>query len=424
MEINSKKGYARYLQSKFEEYFEDFCRKNNKTKEQLIFEYCGENSSKEDMYSIDTILNFLADYGSYYLYELELIEETNDYEKIEEIQTRIDEIDNEYDILERLIYNTGEEFIFEKEAGKIQSITEEEKQQAFKMEKYCTVNEMIEISNWLRYSYYTFVGNYRNTITTIKAGKSTYNFEMKEENICHLLGINKRKLINFLERNQITIFELFKMLMNDGEKINGETPLEKITRMQLGNDIPLFNYHMIKYKNYLFQNFEILGNASAICTNAKPKTNNNWLSDTFLLSKLTKKSGKDNYAQLGFFKKNKNEKGITCIPETLQSTNNITNGLGEVYNVKAIFRQAKGTVKDITETKLRISEMELCCIFSADEQLRMIEKILEEGAETLSKKNITELKIYYYRVYSAKTKFVKTRGLLKEKSLTNNGRKI
>ena len=421
MEKYSKRQYAEYLQSKFEEYFEDFSRKTNRTIEQLIFEYCGENSSKEDMYSIDTILNFLADYGSYYLHELKLIEETSDYEKEEEIKARIDEIDNEYDILERLIYNTGQEFITEKEEGKIKSITEEEKQEAFKPGKHCTTSEMIEISKWIRYSYYTFVENYRNTTTTLIAGKLPYNFEMSEENICHLLGIERRKVDRVLRDNHITIFELLKMIMNDGEIINGETPLEIITRIQLESNTPLFNYQMIKYKNYLFQNFGMLGNASAICTNAKPRMNNNWLSDTFLLNKLTKKCGKDNYSQLGFFKENEKERKF--VPETLQSTNNLTNGMGEIYNIKAIFKQAKGTVKDVKETITSHSRKELCCIFSAEEQIRMIEKILEEGDGTLTEKNVTELKIYYYRIYSAKDKFVKTRTLLKEKALYNsNGR--
>lgn len=421
MEKYSKKQYAEYLQSKFEGYFEDFSRKTNKTIEQLIFEYCGENSSKEDMYSIDTILNFLADYGSYYLYELELIEKTNDYEKAEEIKTRIDELDNEYDILERLIYNTGQEFISEKEEGKIKSITEEEKQEAFKIGNHCTTSEMIEISKWIKYSYYTFVENYRNTTTTLIAGKLPYNFEMSEENICHLLGIERRKIDQVLSDNHITIFELLKMIMNDGEIINGETPLERITRIQLESNTPLFNYQMIKYKNYLFQNFGMLGNAAAICTNAKPRMNNHWLSDTFLLSKLTKKCGKDNYSQLGFFKKS--EKGRKFTPETIQSTNNITNGTGEIYNIKAVFRQAKGTVKDISETKTSHSRKELCCIFSAKEQIRMIEQILEEGDGTLSEQNVTELKNYYHRVYSAIDKFIKTKDVLKEKTLNNNGRR-
>ena len=67
--------------------------------------------------------------------------------------------------------------------------------------------------------------------------------------------------------------------------------------------------------------------------------------------------------------------------------------------------------------------MELCCIFSAREQLKMIEKILEEGKETLSKENITELKIYDDRIYSSVDKFNKTKEIIKEKALEKNNGK-
>lgn len=422
MEKFSRKQYARYLQNKFENYFEDFSRKTGKTKEALILEYCSDvNSTEEDMYNIDTVLNFLADYGSYYLHELEEIEESNDYDNIEKIRNRIEEIDSEYDILEKLIYNTGEDYVEGKKEGIIDSITIEEKEKAFTPANICTDEEMQNISKWIKCSYYIFLENYRNKSTFLKAGKASYNFEMTEENICHLLGIEKRNLEQILRDNNIGIFEILKILMNDGEIVNGESPLEKITRIQKESNKPLFNYQMIKYKNYLFQNFGILSNVSAICINAKPKMNNRWLSDTFLLSKLSRKCGKDNYSQLGFF--NSNNASRTYMPETLQSTNTITNGIGEVYNVRSIFKQAKGTVKDVREKKIGTSKMELCCIFSAREQLKMIEKILEEGKETLSKENITELKIYYYRIYSSVDKFNKTKEIIKEKALEKNNGK-
>lgn len=422
MERFSRQEYARYLQNKFESYFEDFSRQTGTTKEELILQYCGDtNSTKEDMYNIDTVLNFLADYGSYYLHELKEIEESNDYDNIEKIRNRIEEIDREYDILEKLIYNTGEDYVEGKKEGIIDSITIDEMKKAFNPENICTDEEMKDISKWLKCSYYIFLENYRNKSTYLKAGKAPYNFEMSEKNLCHLLGIEERNLTQILRANNIGIFEILKMLMNDGEIVNGESPLEKITRIQKESNKPLFNYQMIKYKNYLFQNFGTLSNVSAICTNAKPKMNNRWLSDTFLLSKLSRKCGRDNYSQLGFF--NSNNASRTYIPETLQSTNTITNGIGEVYNVRSIFRQAKGTAKDVRENKIETSKMELCCIFSAREQLKMIEKILEDGEGNLSKENITELKIYYYRIYSSVDKFNKTREILKEKALEkNNGR--
>ena len=422
METFSRKQYARYLQNKFENYFEDFSSKTGTTKEELIFQYCGDaNSTKEDMYNIDTILNFLADYGSYYLHELEEIEESNDYENIEKIRNRIEEIDREYDILEKLIYNTGENYVDEKKEGMIENITIDDMKNAFSPASICTDKEMKDISKWIKCSYYIFLENYRNKSTYLKAGKASYNFEMSEENLCHLLGIEKRNLEQALRNNNIRIFEILKLLMNDGEIVNGESPLERITKTQKESNKPLFNYQMIKYKNYLFQNFGILSNASAICINAKPKMNNRWLSDTFLLSKLSRKCGKDNYSQLGFF--NSNSASRTYIPETLQSTNTITNGIGEVYNVRSIFKQAKGTAKDVKEKKIETSKMELCCIFSAREQLKMIEKILEDGKGILSKENITELKIYYYRIYSSIAKFNKTREILKEKTLEKNNGK-
>lgn len=422
MEKFSRKQYARYLQNKFENYFEDFSRKTGKTKEALILEYCSDvNSTEEDMYNIDTVLNFLADYGSYYLHELEEIEESNDYENIEKIRNRIEEIDREYDILEKLIYNTGENYVEVKKEGIIDGITMGEKEKAFNLENICTDEEMRDISKWLKCSYLIFLENYRNKSTSLKAGKVTYNFEITEENLCHLLGIEKRNLEQVLRDNNIGIFEIFMMLIDEGKIVNRESPLERITRIQKESNKPLFNYQMIKYKNYLFQNFGILSNVSAICTNAKPKMNNRWLSDTFLLSKLSRKCGKDNYSQLGFF--NSNSVSRTYIPETLQSTNTITNGIGEVYNVRSIFKQAKGTAKDVKEKKIETSKMELCCIFSAREQLKMIEKILEDGEGILSKENINELKIYYYRIYSSVAKFNKTREILKEKALEkNNGR--
>lgn len=49
----------------------------------------------------------------------------------------------------------------------------------------------------------------------------------------------------------------------------------------------------------------------------------------------------------------------------------------------------------------------------------MIEKILEEGGESLSIQNITELKVYYYRIYSSVSKFNKVREALKEKTINN-----
>ena len=367
------------------------------------------------MYSIDTILNFLADYGSYYLYELNKLEETSADEDIEKIRKKIEQIDKEYDILERLIYDTGEKYIIEKEEGKIKDISLAEKEKAFLPPKVCSSEDMEEISKWIRYSYYIFVENYRNKLTSLKAGKSTYNFEISEENICHLLGIEKRNLEHILKERNITIFKILQMLMNDGEKINGETPLEVITRIQKEN--PIFNYEKIKYKNFLFQNFGILSEMSAICTNARPKANNNWGADTFLLNRLSKKCGRDNYAQMGFF--NSDNVKRLYKPETLQSTNDITNGIGDVYNIRSIFKQAKGTTKEIREKKTNNSKLELCCIFSAKEQLRMIEKILEEGGESLSIQNITELKVYYYRIYSSVSKFNKVREVLKEKTINN-----
>lgn len=186
MEKFSRKQYARYLQNKFENYFEDFSRKTGTTKEELIFQYCGDtNSTKEDMYNIDTVLNFLADYGSYYLHELEEIEESNDYENIEKIRNRIEEIDREYDILEKLIYNTGENYVEVKKEGIIDGITMGEKEKAFNLENICTDEEMRDISKWLKCSYLIFLENYRNKSTSLKAGKVTYNFEITEENLCH-----------------------------------------------------------------------------------------------------------------------------------------------------------------------------------------------------------------------------------------------
>lgn len=419
MEKCTKKEYARYLQTKFENYFVDFSTQTGKTIEQLIVNYCGQNSDIEDMYSIDTILNFLADYGSYYLHELELAEMNSDYQSIEDIKTKIEQIDSEYDILERLIYNTGQALILEKKEGEIKEITLKEKEEAFEQEKVCTDIEMQEISKWLRYSYEIFISNYRNKVTSLKAGKTLYKFKMTEKNICHLLGIKMSKVLPFLEKEKIDIFDLLIMLMNDGSIINGETSLERITKFQ--REVPLFNYQMIKYKNYLFQNFGILSNSSAIWINAKPGPKNNWGADTFFLNKLNKKCGKDNYSRFGFF--NKNNSTRTYLPETLQTENNLTNGTGEVYNIKAVFEKAKGKVKEVKEDRANISEKELCCIFSAKEQLGMIEKILEDGEGVLTKHNITELKIYYYKVYSAIERFTKTKDILRAKSLENSNTK-
>lgn len=181
MEKCTKKEYARYLQTKFENYFVDFSTQTGKTIEQLIVNYCRQNSDIEDMYSIDTILNFLADYGSYYLHELELAEMNSDYQSIEDIKTKIEQIDSEYDILERLIYNTGQALILEKKEGEIKEITLKEKEEAFEQEKVCTDIEMQEISKWLRYSYEIFISNYRNKVTSLKAGKTLYKFEMTEK---------------------------------------------------------------------------------------------------------------------------------------------------------------------------------------------------------------------------------------------------
>lgn len=409
MEKYSKKQYAEYLQDKFEKYFKDFSIRTGKTKEEIILKYCKENCTKEDMYNIDIMLNFLADYGSYYLHELDLLEENNDFENLEEIKRQIEEIDKEYDILEKLIYNTGENYISEKQQGKIENITQEELEKVFKEERVCTPKEIQEISNWVRYSYYIFLENYRNKMTTIKAGKESYNFEMSEENLCHLLGIKKDKIKAPLPPNT-TMSQVLKMIINEGETIKGQSPLERITELQ--KNTPIFNYQMIKYKNYLFQNFGLLSNASAIHINVKPQANNKWLSTTFLLSRLLKKIDKNNYSEIGFF----NDNNIRYIPETIQSTNCITKGIGEVYNIKSIFKKAKGTVKNIREEKKTISKMELCCIFSAKEQLKMIEDILGEGEDKLSKNNITELKTYYYRIYSSIDRFTKTREILKEKS--------
>lgn len=233
MRLSSRREYAAYLQEKFESYFKDFSRITGKTKEELILKYCGEQESTiEDMYSIDTILNFLADYGSYYLYELNKLEETSADEDIEKIRKKLEQIDKEYDILERLIYDTGEKYIIEKEEGKIKDISLAEKEKAFLPPKVCSSEDMEEISKWIRYSYYIFVENYRNKLTSLKAGKSTYNFEISEENICHLLGIEKRNLEHILKERNITIFKILQMLMNDGEKINGKTSLEVITKIQ------------------------------------------------------------------------------------------------------------------------------------------------------------------------------------------------
>ena len=94
MRLSSRREYAAYLQEKFESYFKDFSRITGKTKEELILKYCGEQESTiEDMYSIDTILNFLADYGSYYLYELNKLEETSADEDIEKIRKKLEQID-------------------------------------------------------------------------------------------------------------------------------------------------------------------------------------------------------------------------------------------------------------------------------------------------------------------------------------------
>lgn len=403
MEKYTKKEYAKYLQAKYEEYFEDFSDKTGKTKEELIQKYCEESTSKEDMYNIDIILNFFADYGSYYLYEIEQLEKNNNLGNIEAIQKRIEEIDKEYDILERLIYNTGETYISEKKEGIIKNITPEETEKAFQGTRRCTPEEMKEISNWIKTSYYIFLENYRNKVTTITAGKRNYSFEMSEENICHLLGIKKEKFKN------IPITEVLKMLLDEGEIKNGLSPLERITELQ--KNTPVFNYYKIKYKNYLFQNFGLLTNAYAICTGIMPKTNNKWKSTTFLFSKLLGKCAKDNYSRMGFV----NDNNRRYIPETLQSTNSVTALGGEIYNIKSIFKKiAKGTAKNIQEERKNISQMELCCIFSAEEQLKMIEAILEAG--DLSKKNITELITYHRRICSTVAKFTKTREILKEKA--------
>ena len=154
MRLSSRREYAAYLQEKFESYFKDFSRITGKTKEELILKYCGEQESTiEDMYSIDTILNFLADYGSYYLYELNKLEETSADEDIEKIRKKLEQIDKEYDILERLIYDTGEKYIIEKEEGKIKDISLAEKEKAFLPPKVCSSEDMEEISKWIRYSF-------------------------------------------------------------------------------------------------------------------------------------------------------------------------------------------------------------------------------------------------------------------------------
>ncbi len=93
-----------------------------------------------------------------------------------------------------------------KEEGKIKDISLAEKEKAFLPPKVCSSEDMEEISKWIRYSYYIFVENYRNKLTSLKAGKSTYNFEISEENICHLLGNRKKKFRTYIKRKKHNYF--------------------------------------------------------------------------------------------------------------------------------------------------------------------------------------------------------------------------
>lgn len=408
----TKEEYAEYLQKTFERYFEDFAKKNGISSQQLIVKYCGENSDIEDMYSIDTILNFLADYGNYYLQRLE---EITDYDQVEELNKKIEEIDKEYSILERLIYNTGKAFMLQKEEGEIKEITEKERQKAFTSSvRVCSRDEIKEISKWLRYSYYIFVNNYRNQKTSLQAGKKQYSFLMTEDNICHLLGIKREMLLEELStfltnKEKISTFEFLEMFTK-----NDETVLERIFEFQ--KETPLFNYDMIKYKNFLFQNFGMLSNCLAIWTNAKPEKNNRWLSDTFFVKNT--RCGNYTYSRLGFFLDN--SENSMYVPETLQADKKLTNGTGSIYNIKAIFKTAIGKVKKITESREDISTKNLCCIFSAEEQLEMIKKILDEEKGVLTEHNVTELKIYFHNICRAMIEFLKTKNSLKTKCLENN----
>jgi hypothetical protein len=239
LKLDNPEEYAEILQKKYESYMDDYADKTGMTVQQLITKYAGRDATITTMYNTDIILGFLADYYDYYTHAIGSDAKISD----EEWKEKIEEINEEYEIFEKLIYGISKRVSVEEKEGRVLKLSRQEFEDGLRADKEDRIeqnanhaisdDELKQASKWIRSSYYTYLEKYQNTdITLVLPDRREIVFQIEDKKLPHLLGIQK-------EKN--SAFELMKQII-------------KMSNPNLSKR----DFTKIKYKNFIFQNYRIL----------------------------------------------------------------------------------------------------------------------------------------------------------------------
>ena len=367
------------LQKKYKEYMQDFASKEKMTVEELITRYVGNDSSKEDMYNTDIILNFLADYYSYYQHEYESLKDDDILS--EELRKKLDEIDEEYSIFEELIYGTAERLAAEKKEGTVPNLTPREIQDGIdgRVEDI-SFEDMRKVSSWIRKSYYDYLEKFRNIeMTLILPNKRRIVFSIKDGKLPHLLGIPNEGMKPFTRMQKIS------------EILNPNLSEEEVA-LRVVEVRKNMSFDKIKYKNYIFQNYVLaLGEPLLVLYDVRSKPNKKNKCDAFIVSGF--KNKRYNKVSLGLAYDRKENKSVSCDAKSLL--------IEKELDDDAIYESAKSTISTalFINPKGNPNNEKLIGIFSVEEQKKLIESLLEED-EGRGRTLLNSLLPYFKRIYA------------------------
>ena len=365
---------AKELQDKYEKYMQDFAKKENMTIEELITRYVGNNASKEDMYNTDIILNFLADYYSYYEHKYK---SSNN----EELREKLCELDEEYAIFEELIYGTAERLAAEKKEGTVPNLTPNEIEAGIKGKiEDISLDDMKKVSSWVRRSYYDYIEKFRNTEMTLGLpNKEKLKFSIEDKNLPHLLGIPNMGMEPFARMKKIS-------------EISGSNLLEREIASKVSDIRRNMSFDKIKYKNYVFQNYSLsLGEPLTILYDVMTRPDKKNDCDAYIVTGF--KNKKYNKAFLGLEYSQRRDKNTTCAAKSML--------IDKELDEESIYKTAKTTISTslFINPKGNPNSKALIGIFSVEEQKKLIENILEED-EGQGRTLLNSLLPYFKRVYT------------------------
>ncbi len=378
--MSIKEAKAKRLQEKFESYMQDFANKMNVTVEEIIIKYAGKDGTKETMYNTDIVLGFLADYYGYYEHIYNLLN-TDDEAQINDLKKKINELDEEYIIFEELIYGISEKISIEKKEGQISTLKPQEIKDGIKEKKeQISIDKMKEMSRWIRSSYYDYLEKYRNKeITLCLPEKRHISFKIEDDNLPHLLGIPNVGNGSF--KKMKLIYEMSDPSLSSAD-------VEAKTKKESGT----LSFAKVKYKNFMFQNYRLIDSPKPLIVHYDVIPNANKQNDCDAYIITESKNKEYNRACLGLTYTKKNNRTMNCAVKSIFADKKIAEFMCEATktsNITSIFSNPKNNPH----------QRQLIGIFSAAEQFKMIQDLLEEDVDE-GRKLYNSLLPYFKRLYT------------------------